>query len=421
MVLLLVIAWGPRSAHAEESLWSALTQGHFDLFLRYRYEAVDDGRPGIDDALASTLRIAPGYRTGDYHDASLYVQLEDVLRVGTDSFDDGIGPPSGRALVPDPEGLELKQAYLHYAGVPRTVFTLGRQFINHRAAPFNRFIGDQGWRQRFQAFDAARAVTLAIPDVVGEYAYVWNVNRVNGERSRALDGSDFTMNTHWLNWQYSGWSLAKAEQYLYLLDFTSPTSARFSTVTAGLRVSGDRIVYPATRLIYAGEYAYQGDYADNLHDIGAHYALAQLGLTHVIDSPLEAVGLTFAYELLGGQGGVNAFQTPLATLHVFQGFADRFLLTPGDGVADLHGGLNFKILGGNLATVYHDFTADQGGYRYGTEWDVAYEHPIGDYFLLGFQYADYTASQDARNVAVNSLSGQAFDMTRVWTYVQFFY
>jgi len=277
-----------------------------NLFLRYRYETADDGPPGIDDGLASTLRIAPGYRTGDYHDASLYVQLEDVLQVGTDSFDDGIGPPSGWALVPDPEGFELKQAYLHYAGLPRTVFTAGRQLINHRAAPFNRFIGDQGWRQHFQAFDAFRAVTLAIPDVVGEYAYVWNVNRANGERNRLPDGSDYTMNTHWLNWQYSGLSFAKVEQYLYLLDFTTRPSAGFSTVTAGLRGSGDRIVYPATRLTYAGEYAYQADYADNPHDIGAHYALAQLGLTHVIDSPLEAVGLTFAYELLGGQGGLIA-------------------------------------------------------------------------------------------------------------------
>lgn len=421
VLLLMAFAGAPALTHAEDNLWNALTGGRFDLFMRYRYETADDGRPGIDDGLASTLRIAPGYRTGDYHDASLYVQLEDVLRVGTDSFDDGIGPPSGRALVPDPEGFELKQAYLHYAGVPRTVFTAGRQLINHRAVPFNRFIGDQGWRQHFQAFDAFRAVTLAIPDVVGEYAYVWNVNRANGERNRLPDGSDYAMNTHWLNWQYSGLSFAKVEQYLYLLDFTTRPSAGFSTVTAGLRGSGDRIVLPSTRLLYAGEYAYQADYADNPHDIGAHYALAQLGLTHVIDSPLEAVGLTFAYELLGGQGGVNAFQTPLATLHVFQGFADRFLLTPGDGVADLHGGLNFKILGGNLATVFHEFTADQGGYRYGTEWDIVYEHPVGDYFLLGFQYADYTASQNARNVAVNSQSGQAFDMTRIWTYVQFFY
>jgi hypothetical protein len=405
----------------EDSLWSALTGGRFDIFARYRYEFVEDGTPNIDNAYASTLRVAPGYRTGDYYDTSLYFQLEDVVRVGTDSYDDGLGPISGRAVVPDPEGLELKQAYVHYAGLPRTVFTIGRQYINHRPVPFNRFIGDQGWRQHFQAFDAARAVTLAIPDVIAEYTYTWNVNRTTRGWNRSPDARDYTMNSHWFNFQYSGLSIAKIEQYLYLLDYTSERAAKLSTVTAGLRIAGDRIIFPATRFLYAGEYAYQGDYANNPFAIDANYSMGQLGVSRVFDSPLESATLTFSYELLGGKGGVNAFQTPLATLHVFQGFADRFLVTPGDGVADMHSGLSLKILGSNLGVIYHNFKSDRGSYDYGSEWDIAFEKPIDQNFLIGIQYADYQANNNPRNLATNSLTGQAFDMRRFWTYVQFVY
>ena len=45
--------------------------------------------------------------------------------------------------------------------------------------------------------------------------------------------------------------------------------------------------------------------------------------------------LTAGYEELGSDGGVAAFQTPLATLHAFNGWADLFLTTPGDGPARL--------------------------------------------------------------------------------------
>ena len=34
---------------------------------------------------------------------------------------------------------------------------------------------------------------------------------------------------------------------------------------------------------------------------------------------------TLIYELLGSDNGVAAFQTPLATGHIFNGFADVFL------------------------------------------------------------------------------------------------
>ena len=53
-------------------------------------------------------------------------------------------------------------------------------------------------------------------------------------------------------------------------------------------------------------------------------------------------GLTFrevrlwrsGYELLGSDGVTVAFSTPLATLHAFEGWADKFLATPAAGITD---------------------------------------------------------------------------------------
>ncbi len=46
--------------------------------------------------------------------------------------------------------------------------------------------------------------------------------------------------------------------------------------------------------------------------------------------------LGVGYELLGSDDGVAAFQTPLATLHKFNGFADQFLVTPAGGLQDIY-------------------------------------------------------------------------------------
>ena len=60
------------------------------------------------------------------------------------------------------------------------------------------------------------------------------------------------------------------------------------------------------------------------------------------------------WEVLGGDDSTvlnEAFQTPLATLHAFQGWADVFLSTPAAGIDDKY--LKFKVTPG-------DFVIDAG-------------------------------------------------------------
>jgi hypothetical protein len=81
------------------------------------------------------------------------------------------------------------------------------------------------------------------------------------------------------------------------------------------------------------------------------------------------------YELLEGDG-VKGFATPLATLHRFQGWADKFLATPVNGLADKYVNVGYTRKGmGVFETValtasWHDFSSDIASIDYGSELDL---------------------------------------------------
>ena len=131
---------------------------------------------------------------------------------------------------------------------------------------------------------------------------------------------------------------------------------------------------------------------------------------------MDSVTAKVSYEILGGDGGVKSFQTPLGTNHAFQGWADRFLITPGDGIEDLFVTLKANVLGANLMAVYHDLSSNNNNYDYGTEWDLLIEKTFYKHYTIGVKYADYDADQNAFNIARNSAAGQAFDLTKFWVW-----
>ena len=53
------------------------------------------------------------------------------------------------------------------------------------------------------------------------------------------------------------------------------------------------------------------------------------------------------YELLGSDDGKVAFNTPLATKHKFNGWADKFLGTPKEGLEDVYLTAKGKVSGVN--------------------------------------------------------------------------
>jgi hypothetical protein len=75
--------------------------------------------------------------------------------------------------------------------------------------------------------------------------------------------------------------------------------------------------------------------------------------------------------------GVKGFTTPLATLHKFQGWADKFLGTPANGLVDkyLTGGVTLKGVAAldtlSLIATYHDYEAERLDLDYGDELNLS--------------------------------------------------
>lgn len=389
-------------AQAADSLSEALTTGKLSGQLRYRYEWVDQ-EGFADKARASTLRTQLGYATGDLYGVGAFLQFEDVHVVGNERYNSTINGLTQYPVVADPASTEINQSYLSYKGLADTILKYGRQGIvydNHR------FVGNVGWRQNEQTYDGFSLQNTSLPSTSVSYAHVTNVNRIFSERHPTL--SDVKIDADFLNLAYKGLKAGTLVGYGYLLDYqpAQPFPITASNKTLGLRFDGSTPL-GAMKLLYTAEYAKQSKYADGADTIGADYDYAMLGLD------LGGVQIKFNYELLSGDG-VYALATPFATLHAFNGWADKFLTTPKDGIKDVFVSAGGAWLGTHLLAVYHNFSSDYLGYDYGTEWDAQASKKIGKQLTLTAKYAAYDADGNALNEARNAAAALARQIDKIW-------
>lgn len=96
-------------------------------------------------------------------------------------------------------------------------------------------------------------------------------------------------------------------------------------------------------------------------------------------------------ETLDSDGGAYGFQTPLATKHAFNGWADKFLATPTGGLTDTYLKVVSKLGGVKVVAMYHDFSSDFGSTDYGTELDLVVVKKIDKHFKVLAKYASYSA------------------------------
>lgn len=377
---------------AGDALWGAITGGKFSANLRYRLENVDQA--GIPlDANASTLRTRFGYLTGGYYGLSLFVQGENVVVVGPQDYNDTINGKTRYPVVADPPLTTMDQAFLQYSAVPDTVLRLGRQRIK---LDNDRWIGNVGFRQNEQTYDAATAVNHSLPDTSVTYGYIANVHRIFGPDSPI---GHFRMDSHLLNVAYRGLGLGTLTGYAYLLGFD--TAPALSTATYGMRFTGAHRVGQGIRLLYTGEYARQVAYRNNPSHYALNYFLGEAGAGY---GPFI---VKLGYEVLEGNG-TQSVQTPLATLHAFDGWADVFLTTPANGLEDRYVTGGAGLMGIDLLVTYHDFAANKGSSDYGTEWDFQAKKTFTRRYTVGLTFANFNA---ARNVPFK-------DVRKLWLWGQ---
>lgn len=382
----------PAGAAEEEkpkppaTLEEALVGGKPLVDLRYRYEHVDQGGTA-EDAAANTVRARLGYQTGEFEGISALFELETVKHLGAEDFNDTINGKTRFPVVADPNSTDVNQLYLAYTGVPNTRAVGGRQRVVWHNL---RFIGDVGFRQNQQTYDGISLTNTTLPNTTLSYLYVAQANRVFGE-----DSSVGTFNTddHSFYGDYKFSDALTATGYGHFFDIDDSGNT-LSSRTLGTRFAGKPALDMGLSFPYAAEYAWQTDYADNPADFSLSYFLVEPGVSY------DGASGTFGYEVLGGNG-TSAVQTPFATLHAFQGWADQFLTTPANGIRDLYGSLKYALAGVGLLDglafqgVYHDFDADHTNAHYGDEFDFLIGKTWYTYFTTSVIYANYGADQFA--------------------------
>jgi Alginate export len=359
-------------------LVTAITSGKAGINLRSRYERVDqDGFAETADALTARLRLS--YQTGQWKGLSMYGEYDHIFHVLND-FNSGAGtsPNKGQyPVVADPEGSDLNELYLDYKPAKDWNIRTGRQVI---IFDNQRFVGPVGWRQNEQSFDGLKLTTKAIAKTDLTYSYIGYVRRIFGP---TVEAGKNNVDIHLLHGKVAiddSWSVTP---YYYYID--NQDVAAFSTATAGARVVGS-IKAGEGKIAIVAELATQSDAANNPVNYDADYSHLS-GLW----SLANGLSLGLAYESLGGNSAPGMmFRTPLATLHAFQGWADKFLTTPAGGIEDWYATVKYKAGKWNLTGVYHDFSAESGGADYGTELDVSAATKISKNYSLLFKGAFFS-------------------------------
>ena len=358
--------------------------------LRLRYENVDqDNALKNANAFTSRLRIGASADLLDTDWLSAYVEMTNVANLNS-NYNATNGKDTAHSVVADPEQTRLTQSYLD-AKFGDTNLRFGRQQIKLDNV---RFVGNVGWRQMFQTFDAVTLTNKSIENLDLFASYITRVNAVKYEAKSSV--------RHLLvNVSYKVMPELKVTAYSYMLGTTHDTY--------GLALTGKVGISDGVKLNYRAEYATQTD--PTMENKGTDKDSVKVDSDYIrVDLGVNANGILagIGYEVLGedDEGG-RGFNTPLATLHAHNGWGDQFLKTPVGGLEDLSLMAGYKAKDfGTFKVVYHDYSSDASSTDYGTEINAVYTNKIpGVNGLTGLiKVADFDADTD----------GGMTDTTKIW-------
>lgn len=357
---------------------------------RARYEHVDQEGLAIE-ANALTLRVRGGAQASTGTISATVVAQGNLAVV--DDYDDGLRGAATRPLVADPQNIALYLAQLQYTTSGVTL-TAGRQKIG---LDDERFVGNVAFRNNAQTFDAFRAEVVPVKGLKLDVSYIWSVRTIwgidgNAARQQAVGGDNVLANVSWET------PLGTLTGFAYLLDQDEAAlqGFRLSSQTYGARLAGSYAFGDGVKLTYQAGYARQSDWHRNPNDYAAEYWLS--------DATLDVNGWKVAggYEVLGANNGrsggapFTSFQTPLGTNFKVQGWADKFLTTPANGLRDLYvgGGYGVAHMGALAAVIlqatWHRFDSDRLDQHYGNEIDFLASAKLHK-TTVALRYAHYDA------------------------------
>lgn len=354
--------------------------------IRARYEFGDTD--GLDQSHAFTFRERLGLKTMAWNGFSAFIEGEFSQAV-IDDYNGGAGPtadpfdPANTAIF-DPETNEFNQGYIQYEGFD-TVAKAGRQRIIYDNAAF---IGNVGWRQNEQTYDAISFTNKSIDGLTFNYAYINQVNRIFGSDADSPIGflpgftnvQDLKSSIHLLNASYAGIEGLTLGSYAYIMNFED--LGAWDNNTFGLSAKGN-----LAGLALYGELAFQ-DKAGLLGEQEAMYAHG------TVTKAFGTQSLTLGLEHLDA-----GFKTPLATVHAFNGFSD---VTDGARISGAHNGLtNLYVshtipifFGVKWTNVLHAMGDNEVSTGYGWEYDSVLTKKFDDNFMALAKFAHFETEGD---------------------------
>ncbi len=393
------------SAQAADDGYNIFSEVKFSGELRPRYQFTDAETSTKDAGHQVTNRtnLNVTAKLLEIDGLSTTMELNAVNDFGTQQRSDA--QVGGEAVV-----AKISQANIAYSAAGATGI-VGRKTVN---IDNQRFVGSVGWKQNFQTLDLA-AVAYGAGDFTFLAAYVYGVNAIGD------DGYDFGVNTPYVGTTSSGYTNSavvnasykivdplKVTAYAYLLGSYSDTY--------GVSATGNIAIGDSTKIDYRAEVAMQTEATmETVNGISGDTSLFGDAMYANLDVGANISGFLAGinYEYLGGKdlndADTSQFQTPLATKHKFNGWADQFLSTPTTGLADLNlrAGYASKPVGKVLA-VYHmynsveDGLSSKAGDAYGTEIDLLYTRSIpGVNGLSALIKGAYFMNDDAINGATS--------------------
>lgn len=377
------------SAYAADILTDALTGGKAVVQIRPRLELVDQDTPTADSATSLTVRSVLGYETAPIEGIKAYVEFED-LRAIIDNYSVPVIQPNAKyAVVVDPELTQVNQAFLSGYGVK-----LGRQKI---VIDNTRFIGDVIWRQNDQVFDAISYQSKTLAPWLDLYAaYATQVAMINGQsgdiRLPIVHAKIKTPVGATVGLMWAGLEGREALGQVALQQNVQTDRSRQHAL---LQVEGK-----AEKVFYNLAYAQQQKYADGL-------------AAQVPDADYYSVTLGYDFgkaKLSVQQESLESgFATPLATLHAFNGWADKFLATPAAGLVDTNIKLTGAYAGFNLTAVLHRFESEIGSTHYGDELNLSAARRLNPKTTGLLKFAHYQGGDDTTTPAVLKQ-----DVSKLW-------
>jgi hypothetical protein len=369
------------TAHAQDIKLKAVAEA------RLRYEHADQDGLATEKSDALTIRARAGLVATSGALSATVIGQGNLAVV--DKYFDGLNGAATRPIVADPENIALYIAQLQYK-TRMVTLTGGRQKI---ALDDERFVGNVAFRNNGQTFDAMRMELTPAKGLKLDVSYAWSVRTIwgfqgKGARQQAVSGDNIFANLSYVT------PVGTLTGFAYLVDQDEAAmqAYRLSSQTYGLRLAGTRSLSKAAKLSYQLSYARQADHHANPNNYSADYWLA--------DATLDVQGwkLNAGYEVLGASSGAafTSFQTPLGTNFKFQGWADKYLTTPGNGIRDLYvgGGYGWKQLGPlsgvALMAVWHRFDSDRLDQHYGDEINFIASAKVKK-TALSVRYARYDA------------------------------